>query len=744
MYSEKHGKKMSAILDNSIKGDRALSCGDGDKLGFRDVAKRISASLVDQASQDGLVIGVEGAWGSGKSSLLFLIRDEIRLLEEAKQPSVINFRPWLIGNRDALITALFSELSNELDKASSRAGDSSQIYKPNAEAARNALYGFMVGLSATGATIEVVGDASGLAPLKWLGKGAKSLGDMVKGKPAAPQLSVLKDKLVQALRDLNHRFIVTIDDVDRLEPAEVIEILRLVRSVVDLPNVIYILCYDSEILAQGIEGSTGLKSGKAYLEKIVQLTVMVPKPEPLQLRQWFSEELHQLASVKNDEELARLQRVIDYEGGRQLRTPRSVVRCLDAIRFFWPALRSAHADLADLVWLQLIKDGNPKLYRWIEEYCATAAAVSVGAARIEGSERARELAALFETAPQGHFDDLMYRHYFAEQLPGFTVDFSDDGDGFAIFEMDDDQKRDDSISNRRLGSPDHYRLYFALAGPSHALTYDEYSFIWTAAAEGIAQTGAALLHLHGQKQTTSLTKADLLLERIKGGVYETLSVVQCENFLIAFSKVMDEAYWLSSFDHLWVNSLWDRAEQLIPVLAPGIDSERRSQALLTMFREGEAVGWLSTLFRKELFAHGRYGGRSRPEGEWLFTEEQLDQITEILLDRYRAMSALDVFSCPEPLNLLFAWKQGGDEQGPRELLKSHAQSDKGFVEVLENLRSTIQSSDRGRLKVLNKETIAEFMDFNKASSRLSELKNDPDIGVRACRLEEALRLGTQY
>ena len=44
----------------SVKGDRALSFGDEDKLGFREVAKRIAISLVDRASEDGLVIGVEG------------------------------------------------------------------------------------------------------------------------------------------------------------------------------------------------------------------------------------------------------------------------------------------------------------------------------------------------------------------------------------------------------------------------------------------------------------------------------------------------------------------------------------------------------------------------------------------------------------------------------------------------------------------------------------------------------------
>jgi hypothetical protein len=103
---------------------------------------------------------------------------------------------------------------------------------------------------------------------------------------------------VRSLRDLGHRFVITIDDVDRLEPAEVIEILRLVRSVVDLPNVIYLLCYDSGTLAHSIETAVGVKSGHSYLEKIVQLTVMVPRPEPFQLRQWFSDELHLKASAR--------------------------------------------------------------------------------------------------------------------------------------------------------------------------------------------------------------------------------------------------------------------------------------------------------------------------------------------------------------------------------------------------------------------------------------------------------------
>jgi hypothetical protein len=48
---------MAGDQNYSVKGDRALSSGDEEKLGFREVAKRIATSLVDRASEDGLVLG---------------------------------------------------------------------------------------------------------------------------------------------------------------------------------------------------------------------------------------------------------------------------------------------------------------------------------------------------------------------------------------------------------------------------------------------------------------------------------------------------------------------------------------------------------------------------------------------------------------------------------------------------------------------------------------------------------------
>ena len=727
----------------SVKGDRALGSGDEDKLGFREVAEGIATALVDRGSEDGLVIGVEGAWGSGKTSLLFLIGDELGKLPKDQQPTIINFRPWLIGNRDALITSLFDELSRQLDQVALSGGDATRISVTKAKEAGEALRRFLHGLGRAGSLIEFVGEASGIGPIKLVGKGAKAAADAAGKEPAPPPLSELKDKLVTSLRELGHRFVITIDDVDRLEPAELIEILRLVRSVVDLPNVIYLLCYDRDTLAHSIEKAAGIKSGQAYLQKIVQLTVMVPKPEPLQLRQWFSDELHLIASAKDEDELSRLKLVIDYEGGRQLRTPRSVVRALDAVRFLWPPLHEAKADLADLVWLQLIKDGNPALYRWIEEYCGTAAALSLGTARVEDAEKAGELARLLATVDDGHFDDLAYRHYFAKQLPGVGVDLDQNGSKFGIFERVSDRDRDEAIRKRRLASPDHYRLYFALAGPSHALTQGDFTSMWAAAEAGAAEAGTALLHLNDEHAAGSLTKADLFLERIKSGAYEVLAPGQCEHLLVALSQVMDEAYLRHPFDQFWVNSLWDRAERLIPLLLRRLEPARRAIVVTTMFSQGEAISWLTSLFRHETGAHGRFGDRLRPEDQWLFANAELDRITELMLGRYRAMSPSDVFGCPDPVSLLFAWRQGGDEQGPRRLIESNIVSDEDLVETLEHLVSTIYSS-RGKFDALKKEYLAPFMDYENVVQRIDDLKNHNDLGARARRLAIAFDNEARY
>lgn len=98
----------------------------------------------------------------------------------------------------------------------------------------------------------------------------------------------------------------------------------------------------------------------------------------------------------------------------------------------------------------------------------------------------------------------------------------------------------------------------------------------------------------------------------------------------------------------------------------------------------------------------------------IFTADEFEQIIELMLKRYRAMSAAEIFACPDPISLLFAWNQVGDAQKTRAFVQKSIVTDKGLVETLEKLTSIVDSSSQGRINVLKKENLEPFLDYNKA------------------------------
>lgn len=696
-----------------IRGDRALTTGDVDRLGFAEVAERVAASLVDHASDDGIVIGLDGKWGSGKSSLLHLISVELCRLQENVRPTVIAFRPWLIGNRDALLAGLFNQLVEGIAAVELGRGNLSADRKRKLKAAAEKVRRFADSVSKAGDLLTAVPH-----PIAKLG------GDLLKGlgkaatKSGTADLSSQKAELTKALKELGHRFIITVDDVDRLEPHEVIEVLRLVRSVADFPNITYLLCYDSTILAESIKRGANVPDGAAYLEKIVQLTVMVPKPEAFQLRQWFADELGKIVGSIPDEQSSRLRSVIDQEGGLRLSSPRSVVRTLDSLRFFWPALKAEKVDLPDLVWLLLIKDAAPALYRWIERYLIGTASASLGIGMISEAGAAAELRELLTLLGPDQLEDLMYRHLFADQLPGVVATYGKDEAGFKIHQRVQPLERDVAVRGRRLASPDHHRLYLALTGPAHALTQEQIDSFWRAVTVSSDDTAAALRGLLTEAISPELTKADMLLERLDGSAVNALTSEQAEHLLIALSTVMDEADRNGTDYSFMVLTIWDRAERVAMRLLRQIAAERRKDVIDRIFRDGPAIGWLSSLLRRETFAQGRYGNQTKPKDDWMLSADEYDAVAATMIARYSAMPAEIILGHSRPLQILFAWVQAGDDEGPRALIASEAASDAGLLRVLNAMLTKVSSSNRGVYEVIQPSSAKPFIDLEAARQRV--------------------------
>lgn len=581
--------------------------------------------------------------------------------------------------------------------------------------------------------MQLAGDFSALPPVKWGGKALKAGGEFF-GKEEPVSLSASKDKLVHALRELGQTIIVTIDDVDRLEPREAFEVLRLVRSVADFPNVIYLLCYDSKVLAESVQHTAGVQDGRHFLEKIVQLTVIVPTPEPFQLRSWFTDELKQVGVPRTAKGLERLKEVINWDGGRRLRSPRSVVRALDSIKFMWPALEQEGADFSDLVWLQIIKNDNLALYRWIENYLSSQSVIALQIGQVDKADRESDANALAEADTDGFFRSLSYRHHFSDQLPGLDADYNDDAVVPKIYEAVQKQDQDKAIAEKRLASPDHYRIYFSFAAPSHTIGQAELTRFWEALDANLGLANETFLQLYDRVVLGSFSKADVLLERLDVAEAEGLSPLRCRNLLLLFADVLDDAYRARAFDRFWVDTIWDRAQRLLPRLLAAVGDDRAG-IVAEMFASGRAIEWLTQLLRRETFAHGRYGDRPKIEKERILTDAELDTAIEKMLARYHQLTFEQVLGLVDPLNLLFAWNQAGDEDGPRDLVAQNIGSDESFIALVESMRGEVNSSI-GRYNVLKKESISPFLDYDQTRTRVYGLvADDGPLQARAKALE---------
>ncbi|MCR4524670.1 MULTISPECIES: KAP family NTPase [Bosea] len=159
-----------------------------------------------------MVIGVEGRWGSGKSSLVNMTVAALRASISAAE--VIEFKPWLIGDRDSLLLALFTELAIAVDTIEEGSGDPVGRRRRELGDAGKEVVGFAAQLGGLGTLAKVAGAVVPGAALA--GEAIEAIAKAAKGLDGKRSIAAEKAELRERLAALPRRIIVTIDDVDRL------------------------------------------------------------------------------------------------------------------------------------------------------------------------------------------------------------------------------------------------------------------------------------------------------------------------------------------------------------------------------------------------------------------------------------------------------------------------------------------------------------------------------------------------
>jgi len=749
--------------EQSFHGDRPIEAPSEDRLGFGPAARHVAEAIHKMASPDGFVIGIEGEWGSGKSSFINLVSDALRKPGSASE--IVRFLPWLISSREGLLKELFTEIT----KAALRidAGDV-QVHGwkklrghiwPSRYSAQALRKRKIKGLfSRFSSRLVQAGKLAELLGLSGAGTAMEA------GKRAAEEwlgntsLEKEKAQIQEELRRLERKIVVFVDDLDRLEPNEVVEVLRLVRAVVDFPNVIYVLCYSRDIIAKNLSTALHIEKGEEFLEKIVQVSFSVPRPEAFDLRRMFRHDLQLLYPELLEGDgahsralMERLAHVIDIEGGRALLTPRHVVRAVNALRFHaTPVLENI--DVPDMVWLQLIRLQSERLYEWVGGYLIGFAAKHAGARISDEGKKAelQQLNSILDGLP-GIDSNRESRMLVLTELPGIEFDFERQADQqkfkmvLSLYGREDVSSQ---IRGKRLGSPQHFRYYFSLTAPQGAIHDREYAGFIENARDcpevAVRQFSELVASLNPQGKSS----VQALLDRLKGDAINDVPDEAIPGILASLAEGMDVAalktgrgdwgeYWVWRDADKVFEGLWGRLRQ-------SLSESDRNALLKQLFGDGRAIGWLTGLFRSEIFGHGIYGSEAKPENERTFSRDELDVVAQQLLRRYRELTAKDLPHLPKVAHVLYSWKQYSPDSID-EIKKKVGEicgSDSGFLNLLQGMRGW-QATNGVVSYPLKMSSLSRFMDVEQVKARLESLVDVADrrVADSAKDLLAALRAG---
>lgn len=318
-----------------------------NRYGFAsEIVKGILSSF--QNGQDSMVIGINGEWGCGKSSLMEFIKSEI-LINTQTDPYrnyIFEFNPWRIRGNDELLKEFLVELGKIL-------GNYSESYE-NLKTDFNRL-------------VDAADKINAINPnttSKFAIKGIKTIKDLIK-KPLS--LEILKSESLERLADQNIKLFVFIDDLDRCTPKEITKLFQVVKLNLNYKNTVFFIAYDKEIVVSSLNREYG-KNGEKYLEKIVQVDYLVPKILPERLKLLFRDNLSTFNNrFKLNIQLFDIDSIWESGLKKYISSLRHIYRLINALE-----LRISHIieDVYpfDFLILESIRIFEYSVYEWIYKH----------------------------------------------------------------------------------------------------------------------------------------------------------------------------------------------------------------------------------------------------------------------------------------------------------------------------------------------------------------------------------------
>ncbi len=237
---------------------------DQDCLGFASYVE-VLARCCTHESLSPLTLGIFGLWGSGKTSLMKMLKKRIEDTNADERVLTLWFNAWRYEGRDEAQSALIHTIVRKLSDKRTLGDEAKDLVKQVVEGASVMKLAKVI----TKGAITMTPDLNGF--LKCFGDESKKLVETMEG---------FERDFEQLLARVEvDNVVVFIDDLDRCSSDKVVETFETIKLFLNTPRCTFVIGADPKRIEEAVGDVYGAnhKTRRDYLEKIVHLPFQIPE-----------------------------------------------------------------------------------------------------------------------------------------------------------------------------------------------------------------------------------------------------------------------------------------------------------------------------------------------------------------------------------------------------------------------------------------------------------------------------------
>ena len=669
-----------------------------DGLNRGSFAESLAKTLVQYSFPSSLTIGLYGEWGSGKTSLLNMVFENVERIDDGVV--VLRFNPWLCSDPKQLVTQFFKQMATAI-KLKKRAADKAwELIDQYADI-----------LGAT-SVIPVAGEIVA-AFTKVLTKKAEE-----ETKERTNDLQESKNQIIKKLRDEKIKIIVSIDDIDRLSEEEIVAVFQLVKSLADFPNTIYVLAFDYDVVVRAL-GKVQHGDGKEYLEKIVQVPFEIPAPNIDDIHEALFSKLNGILGDIPEEDWDKETWAELFQQGikNYIRSIRDVIRYTNVFSLKYELLKN-ETSAADLLGLTCLQVFEPTVYSKLPSYKD----ILCGERRSFSHERQKETEEKVERAinriapDDGSVTDLeATKNILGTLFPGIKTN-----KGWS-YGVGRGYSRRDSLIRNSIAAPECFGRYFALTLENGAIpTATVRRMVFESSESELAEE---TMQIYREGKIVRLLEA---IEAYAGaGDGRIIDAKRAAIIIKVLScnwssfEVEDEGFFAVPF-------AW-RLLYCVDPLLKRMDSEARASLMCSIFEnEKVQVSTVALLLQDFENQLGRCAENARESADAVLPLDAVLKLEAIFKER--AVKAIDskvVLRQYHGLRFLWLLEQIAPETAA-DKKKSMVTDDVSLVKIIDECTSRGSVAVRivAKTRTVDRDRLSEFVDLGEAYQRVKKFATE--------------------